>query len=59
LIFSTEADHNKQEDKIKEAEEELDKILHAKEPEFQASCDHQDIWSAFMVDAPLEGQNEV
>jgi hypothetical protein len=59
LIFSAEADNNKQEDKIKVAEEELDKILHTKEPEFHAHPGHQLMWDAFILDPALEGQSEV
>jgi len=58
LIFSADANHNKQEDKIRVAEEELDKILHAKEPDFQAPFGHQSMWDTFILEPALESQNE-
>jgi hypothetical protein len=59
LVYSTEADHDKQEGKIKVAEEELGKIVPAKELEFQAPPGHELMWNNFILDRSFDGQNEV
>jgi len=59
LLATNLVDEKSLEDKIRVAEEELDKILYARELDFQAPLGHQSVWDTFILDSALEGQNEI